>query len=204
MDREKTIVAIAVALVIAVLLIGGLVLVFIFGLSPVTMFRTASSSSSRSVTVVATAVSPSPTPTTESNSVEVTRVVVTAAPSPTPAICTPLPEDMTFTVTPTSDTAVTLELTGLQPGENLYLMFVQDKPDGEYRAEEWGMAPVGQDGRFSFMADLTSPYEYPDWQIKIIHARGVACTEITLPEEETAVTVPGNGRSLFTITAVPI
>lgn len=132
-----------------------------------------------------------PVPTDEG----VTLQIVTPEPSPTPAICTPLPEDMTFTVTLTSDTpalsdvevAVALELTGLQPGENLYLMFVQDKPDGEYQAEEWGMAPVGQDGRFSFMADLTSPYEYPDWQIKIIHARGVACTEITLPEEETAV-----------------
>lgn len=186
MDREKTTVAIAVALVVVVLLIGGLAVVFILGLSPVSMFRSASRSSSGSVTVV-TAVSPSPTPTIESVPLEVTRLVVTAAPSPTPAICTPLPEDMTFTVTLTSDTAVTLELTGLQPGEQPHFIFTQEKPDGMFQMEEYDMPPVGEDGQFAHTMRLSSPYKSPDWQIKIIHARGAACIEITLPLEETAV-----------------
>lgn len=83
MDREKTIAAVAVALVVVVLLLGGLAVVFIWGLSPVAMFRTASSGSSGSVTVVAvTAVPHSPTPLTESIPIAVTRVVETAVSLP--------------------------------------------------------------------------------------------------------------------------
>lgn len=117
----------------------------------------------------------------------VTLQITTPEPSPTPAVCSPLPEGLTFTVTPISDAGVTMELTGLQPGEEPYLIFIQDRPDGEYRAEEWGMEPADENGRFFYKTNLSSSYENPDWQIKVIHAHGVVCTEIKMPPEATAV-----------------
>lgn len=116
--------------------------------------------------------------------------ITTPEPSPTPAICTPLPEGMTLTIKPASANDVTLELTGLQPGEQPHFIFTQEKPDGLFQMEEYDMPPVGKDGQFAHTMRLSSPYESPDWQIKIIHARGAACIEITLPLEETAVLSP--------------
>lgn len=117
----------------------------------------------------------------------VTLQIVTPEPSPTPAVCTPLPEGMTLTIKPASANDIALELTGLQPGEQPHFIFTQEKPDGMYQMEEYDMPPVGEDGQFVHTIRLSSPYESPDWQIKIIHARGAACIEITLPLEETAV-----------------
>ena len=140
---------------------------------------------------------PSPTPTTESIPVEVTRIIVTVKPSPTPAVCTPLPEGMTLTVTPVSDTdtaVVTLELTGLLPDEELYIIYRWESAGELYQIDTWDMMPVGEDGRYTETQNLRLSTEGPHtWQIKVIHARGVACTEITLPLQpnpKTAVPLP--------------
>jgi hypothetical protein len=116
--------------------------------------------------------------------VEVTRSIGTPEPGPTPVECTSLSEGMTLTVVLAAGAMIHLELTGLQPGESPHLLFTQEKPDGLYQMEEWGMSPVGEDGRFTYTERLSSPYDYPDWQGKIIHARGVACFEFSLPLTE--------------------
>ncbi|MCB9418958.1 MAG: hypothetical protein H6667_04100 [Ardenticatenaceae bacterium] len=122
---------------------------------------------------------------------EIALEITTPEPSPTPAICTPLPEGMTFTVTPISDTAVTLELTGLQPGESLHFIFSWQGGTETSEIELYDLPPVGSDGRFTDTINL-QPAEAGahTWQIKAIHTRGVACTEITLPEETTAPLTP--------------
>jgi hypothetical protein len=95
---------------------------------------------------------------------------------------------MTFTVTPTSDTAVTLELIGLQPGESLHFIFSWEGDTELSEIQLYDLPPVGSDGRYTDTISLQQAEEGTYiWQIKAIHARGVACTEITLPEEETAV-----------------
>lgn len=121
----------------------------------------------------------------------ITRQIVTAVPSPTPAVCTPLPDGMTFTMTPTSDTAVALELTGLQPGESLHFIFFWQGGSETSEIQLYDLPPVGDDGRFTDTINL-QPAEAGahTWQIKAIHAWGVACTGITLPEETTPPLAP--------------
>ncbi|MCZ7671813.1 MAG: hypothetical protein M5U34_34125 [Chloroflexi bacterium] len=123
-----------------------------------------------------------PTPVTH---VEVTRLGTTAEPSPTPAVCSPLPEGMTLAITPGLDTygqtTITIELTGLEPGEELRFIYSQEKPDGAFTMEEWDLGAVGENGRFAHTTRLPFSANEPAWQIKVLHAWGVACADITLP-----------------------
>lgn len=113
--------------------------------------------------------------------------ITTPEPSPTPAVCTPLPEGMTLTVTPLTDTQISLELSGLQPGETLHIIYRWEDFENTSQIESYGMPPVGEDGRYSETIEPQLTGEGPyTWHIKVIHGRGVACTEITLPPEETA------------------
>ena len=141
------------------------------------------------VTRLITTAEPSPTPTPVQR-VEVTRLVTTAEPSPTPAVCTPLPDGMTLSITPGLDTIgqtmITLELSGLESGEELRFIYSQERADGGTTIEEWDMGPVGENGRFSHTTNLPFSADDSAWEIKVIHARGVACTEITLPPEPIA------------------
>ena len=169
--------------------------ILIIGLIALALSGCATSAPTSEPIILTTAVSFA-TPTAQSNPVEVTRTVVTAVPSPTPAVCTPLPEGMTLTIKPASENAITLELTGLQPGEKPHFIFTQEKSDDMFQMEEYDMRPVGEAGLFTHTMRLSSPFDSPDWQIKVLHARGVVCMEITLPLEETAV--PANPAAIKT------
>ncbi len=139
----------------------------------------------------AAAAAPTPIPPTATAvpPVEITAevLVVTPEPSPTPAVCTPLPEGMDFTATLESDTLVTIEITGLQPGEDIKVIYLWDSGGAYHRIE--GDASADADGRFTEKQRLRLPEKEPNtYQIQVIHARGVACAEIALPE--TAVIQP--------------
>lgn len=108
-------------------------------------------------------------------------VTVFPEPSPTPAACTPLPEGMDFTATLDSDTAVTIEITSLQPHEAIKIIYTLTGINEYYRNE--GEAMADANGRYTETETLhLSDKEHNTYQIQVIHARGVACTEITLPE----------------------
>ncbi len=78
-----------------------------------------------------------------------------------------------------------VEMEGLQPGERLSISFSAEVAGTHSRRVEiWSSDPVGADGHFV--------YEEPElrslpgsasnhWKIQIVHLRGVACTEVTLP-----------------------
>lgn len=196
-NREQTLLIIA-GVVIATILICGVGGLF-FGLFGATRFVVAPAAitvmpltpttavSTLPPTRAATETAVSATPTSVQR-VEVTRLVTTAEPSPTPAVCSPLPNGMSFSITPGLDqyeqATITIELTGLAPGEELHFIYSQTKPDGAYKMEEWDMGPVGENGRFTHTTHLSSPYDDPEWQIKVLHARGVVCADITLPPAE--------------------
>lgn len=137
-----------------------------------------SPSATAAISVTKTAVSPTPQLT-----FNVTRVIGTAEPSPTPAACTSLPEGMTFNVEPVSNSTVMLELTGLQSGEELHLIYMQkDRPLSGGRFEKTSTLPIKEDGRYTTTQLLQDPNDsFRTWQITVIHARGVACTEVTFP-----------------------
>ena len=103
-------------------------------------------------------------------------------PSPTPAVCTPLPAGMSLSLVPESEIVFTLELEGFEPGESLVFIFAGEAADGGAVLEERPAAQVGEDGRFtSYLFNLGNYAPITEWQGKIIHARGVACFDVTLP-----------------------
>ena len=121
----------------------------------------------------------------DSLSVEVTRLVEPAPPSPTPIVCMPLPDDMTLDVEPKSESEAVIRLTGLQPGESLAFVFIAEIP-GQRRSEieSFPVDTVGEDGDFEFSQTGLTPLDETAanrWEVKVVHARGAACTEITLP-----------------------
>lgn len=108
------------------------------------------------------------------------------SPTATP-MCTALPEGVTLSVTPDSSASIPrmhVEMSGLQPGEHLTLVFYTDVAgQNSIRIEEFPAQPIGEDGRFERWEQLTPPEGATSahWQIQIIHAHGVACTDLTLP-----------------------
>lgn len=121
---------------------------------------------------------------TKRSEVSVTKEVVPAPPLPTPAGCTPLPEGMALRAEPLSSTEVLVEIEGLQPGEEPLLIFHAESPGYEHQNEVRPVQPVGSDGRFELKERGLEPLPGSltnRWTIKVVHARGVACTEVTLP-----------------------
>ncbi len=114
--------------------------------------------------------------------VEVTRVVGTAEPSPTPAECTPLPEGMMVEIIPTAENSFILEITGLQEHEELIIIISGQTAVNSAEITFQPIADSVVDGRYTDHVNLSS-YEIPHWQGKVIHARGVACFEFSLPLE---------------------
>lgn len=124
-------------------------------------------------------------PSFNQGDVEVTRSVELAPPSPTPIVCMALPDDMTLDVEPISESEAVVRLTGLQPGESLAFVFIAEIP-GQRRSEieSFPVDAVGEDGTFEFIQTGLTPLDETaanTWEVKVIHGRGVACTEITLP-----------------------
>jgi hypothetical protein len=79
----------------------------------------------------------------------------------------------------------------LRPGESLHFIFSWEGETGSSEIQLYDLPLVGSDGRYIETIDLQqAEVGTYTWQIKAIHARGVACTKITLPPEATAVLPP--------------
>ena len=103
---------------------------------------------------------------------------------PTVLPCTTLPAGLALTAT-VQATGVQVEISGLQPGE--YPTF-QYLPAGSNRLSD-GFAiiqgrPVGGDGRAvdeSWLRTTATGNAAEVWEVRVLHARGVACTQLVLP-----------------------
>lgn len=124
-------------------------------------------------------------PSFDQDNVEVTRSVEPAPPSPTPIVCTPLPDDMTLDVEPVSESEAVVRLTGLQSGESLAFVFIAEIPEQRRSViESYPIDTVDETGSFEFTQPGLTPLDETTankWEVKVVHARGVACTEMTLP-----------------------
>ena len=93
---------------------------------------------------------------------------------------------MTLEVLRLTNTIVVLHASGLQPGEIPFVFYSTSISGvGSKRGEAWGFAK-GADERGEFSVQLTSlrtlnGQSEATWDIRLVHARGVACTEVTLP-----------------------
>lgn len=131
----------------------------------------------------ATISTPSVEPTPE---IIVTRVVGTVQPTPTPAVCTPLPEGMELAVEPVSSERAKVQVQGLRSGEDVTLLFVARPTATQGSSIEIGVTNmVESDGSLTYetggLSALMDAVENI-WTVKVIHARGVACQEFSLPQ----------------------
>lgn len=137
-------------------------------------------------TAVAGSSPSSPNTTTQSTSaVAVTKTVSDEPmPSPTPFSCTALPAGMTLELNPVSPVFVELVVQGLQSNEEITVVFTAESPGHRKMIENPGIL-IGADGQYATQ-ELLRPIPESDenhWQVSVIHARGVACAEVTLPSE---------------------
>jgi len=91
---------------------------------------------------------------------------------------------MKLHVEPLSATEVLVEIEGLQPGEKPLLIFRATAP-GLLQQDEVQLArPVGPNGHFVLRKqglERLPGKPVNRWEVKIVHRRGVACTEVVLP-----------------------
>ncbi len=112
------------------------------------------------------------------------QVLRTVEPSPTPAPCTPLPAGMSLSVKPLSPTYVQVEIKGLEPGEKLIFIAHAETSGHRTRSEGLPVAGADSDGHFVYQIGGLGPLPGStrnQWQIQVIHSRGVACADVTLP-----------------------
>lgn len=108
---------------------------------------------------------------------------------PTSVACTSLPNGMNLQVTALSSTEVLVQVSGLQNGELITLIYERDLQNwqrAKNRLEFHPSQPIREDGYFEDIGEGLIPLEgTPNrWQIQILHSQGVACQTITLPESE--------------------
>jgi hypothetical protein len=116
--------------------------------------------------------------------IAVTRIVSDEIiPSPTPFTCTALPDGMTIELIPLSSTLVEIEVQGLQSGEEITTVFTANVPGRNKVIKNPGIV-VGADGHYTSQEILRPISEESEnhWKVAVIHSRGVACAEVTLPD----------------------
>lgn len=133
----------------------------------------------------ATANSPQPSPETKVPSALPVAVTKTAIeepiPSPTPFTCAPLPSGMNLHLNPLSATLLEITIEGLQPSEEIIIVFTSESP-GRKKVIENPNIRAGGDGGYTTQ-ELLPPFPESDqnhWKISVIHSRGVACAEASL------------------------
>jgi hypothetical protein len=91
---------------------------------------------------------------------------------------------MTFSVRPLSPTSVQIEIKGLEPGEKLIFIAHAESSGHRTRIEGLPVAGADSDGHFVYQIGglrLLPGSTRNQWQMQIIHSRGVACTDVILP-----------------------
>ena len=119
-----------------------------------------------------------------------TETEVAPEPEATPIVCTSLPEGMNLKVTALTSKEVLVHISGLQVGEFVTIIYERDLQDWQRlkgRLIFHSSQPIGVEGYFDDKGTGLSPLAgvSPNrWQVQVVHARGVACQTITLPENE--------------------
>lgn len=114
----------------------------------------------------------------------ITIEVVTVAPPTATPDCLPVP-GVSLELDEIAATSVRLVATGLQPGEKPDVFYSAKTEGYGARYEEYAFAQgADEKGRFSidlYGLDPIGGQSRSTWDVRVVHARGVACAEITLP-----------------------
>jgi hypothetical protein len=112
---------------------------------------------------------------------------------PTPVQCTTQTNDVNIQVEITSSGKVQVMVNGLQPGENVVLVYERNLPESDWRREQGQTVytpnnPIGEDGTFEDSRSVSrfEPEEGVtpnEWMVKVIHTGGVTCTSFIAPSK---------------------
>ena len=116
---------------------------------------------------------------------------ITPAPQPTPARCSAQTNNVNIHITSSDKLLVTI--TGLQPGENIVLVYERNLPESDWRRENGQTVftpinPIGEDGTFEDLRSF-SRFESEEgvtpneWVVKVIHSNGINCAYFISPEQ---------------------
>src|SRR3972149_627282 len=116
--------------------------------------------------------------------IEVTKHVGVIRPTPTEIVCSTSPGEVTLTVSPVAHPSARVELRGLEPGEKVTIHFFQSDKQRTRQVADYPSEGADQNGVFIVQEGGLRPL--PDavanfWTVKVVHSRGVACAEVTLP-----------------------
>lgn len=120
-----------------------------------------------------------------SPTIEVAKQIEAREATPTEVVCTTSPDQVTLSVSPVAHTSARVELRGLISGEKLTIyFFAQPGRQRTRQVADYPSEGADQNGVFIVQVDSLSPL--PDvatnlWMVKVVHSRGVACAEVTLP-----------------------
>ncbi|MCC6298267.1 MAG: hypothetical protein IT314_03135 [Anaerolineales bacterium] len=103
---------------------------------------------------------------------------------PTPACVSVAGVDME--VIPLSSKSAHIEVTGLSPHEQVLIVIFSEPIAGRtFRIEETPVEVADENGKFEStqegLVDFSTGAPVKDWQIQIIHSKGVACASVILP-----------------------
>lgn len=112
-------------------------------------------------------------------------------PQPTPVQCSAQTNNVNIHITSSDKLLVTI--TGLQPGENIVLIYERNLPESDWRRENGQtvftpISTIGADGAFMDSRSF-SRFEAEDgvtpneWVVKVIHTSGVTCAYFIPPEQ---------------------
>lgn len=90
---------------------------------------------------------------------------------------------MKVTITILDKNDIRLDLAGFTPGETVWFRFQLSHATGGRTYEFYPIATVGEDGRFSSTESFEDiiPNRPDPWDVRVVHSRGVACTQATMP-----------------------
>jgi hypothetical protein len=78
-----------------------------------------------------------------------------------------------------------LEMSGLQPGENPTVFYSAENRNGAQRVESYNFAEgANSEGVFAYelgMLPVLDGDTTTVWDLRVVHSRGVACAQITVP-----------------------
>lgn len=125
-------------------------------------------------------------PTTQANPPVLVEVTIEAPviPSATPA-CQPA-SGVTVEILPYSFNGVGIHITGLRPGESPTILWFTSTVGVGSKGGTAGPFAQGADSNGEFTTSINSLDPLPgqthaNWDIRVVHRRGVACASITLP-----------------------
>ena len=139
---------------------------------------------------LASCTSPASVQNTEMPSLETPQVtvrVVTPGPEPTQVECSAQANDVNILIEITSSN-VEVMVTGLEPGENIVLMYERNLPQHTSTLVSQPSVLIGEDGKFeeSWSLGNFKPEQgvmANEWLVKVIHAQGVTCATFEVPAE---------------------